>query len=168
MASLFIGIGSNQGDKIVMIREAIREISAQIGKITRCSSIYESAAWGYQSDNRFYNLVIALDSDENPNDILVKLKQIETQFGRLPKKGISYEDRPIDLDILEYENHVLKTEKLEIPHPKIAERLFVLVPFQEIAPDWKFKANSKTVKLMLETCTDQTILHKLNLKPLEL
>ncbi|MDR0874381.1 MAG: 2-amino-4-hydroxy-6-hydroxymethyldihydropteridine diphosphokinase [Prevotellaceae bacterium] len=129
---LYLGFGSNLGNREENIRNAIALISERVGEVVKVSSFYESEAWGYCSENRFLNAAAAIETTLPPEEILSIIKTIEKELGRSDKKSDTYEDRPIDIDILYYNDWVINTADLIIPHPHIAERAFVRVPLAEI------------------------------------
>lgn len=126
-----ISLGSNLGDKSANLKQAIDAIQDLIGDVEFISSFYESAPWGYDSENQFLNACITCHTHFSPLELLDQIKQIEQSMGR--KKTVSgYEDRCIDLDIVFYNNDEIKTEQLTIPHPHFKSREFVMIPLQEI------------------------------------
>lgn len=131
----YLGIGTNLGDKETNLQTCLRLLQQQVGKIIRQSSVYKSAAWGFQSDNLFLNIAVCIDTHLTPEALLQSTQHIERGMGRSEKSvnGI-YHDRIIDIDILLYEDVSLHTPVLQIPHPHIAERDFVRIPLQEILP----------------------------------
>jgi len=155
MSKVYLSIGSNKGNRSVLINKAIDEIEKKVGKIISRSSIYQSKSWGFDS-NDFYNLCLLIDTDIVPKSLLVNLKKIEKSMGREDIDG-SYSDRFIDIDILFYDNIITDSEDLKIPHPKIEIRKFVLVPMLEIADDYLHPILNKTIKELNNDCSDQDI-----------
>jgi len=129
----YIALGSNQGDKMKCLQDAIDEIYRAVGDVTKVSKIYKTPAWGFEGDD-FLNAVIQVETRFSAETTLEKLLNIELELGRIRKKKIGYEARPIDLDILFYGEETISTEHLTVPHPKLAERNFVLFPLADIAP----------------------------------
>ncbi len=111
--------------------------AALIGKLEALSSLYETEPWGFSSPNKFLNAVICVETDKKPELCLALVKGIEREMGRVYFCEDGYEDRIIDIDILLYDDLILRTETLTIPHPRMMERDFVLQPLAEIAPDLK-------------------------------
>lgn len=143
--NVYIALGSNLGNRLKNIKDAVLQIEKQIGTIVHKSNLYESTAVGYNSENTYYNCVILIASTLAPEIILEKLLAIENDLGRHRTKN-EYEDRPIDLDLILYENlsFEIKTDFLELPHPRFLERDFVLIPLLEIADsEIKKSINSK-------------------------
>ena len=155
MSKVYLSIGSNKGNRSVLINKAIDEIEKKIGKIISRSSIYQSKSWGFDS-NDFYNLSLLIDTDIEPKSLLINLKKIEKSMGREDIDG-SYSDRFIDIDILFYDNIIIDSEDLKIPHTKIEIRKFVLVPMLEIADDYVHPILNKTIRQLDNECDDQGI-----------
>ena len=153
MSKVYLSIGSNKGNRSVLINKAIDEIEKKVGKIISRSSIYQSKSWGFDS-NDFYNLCLLIDTDIVPKSLLVNLKKIEKSMGREDIDG-SYSDRFIDIDILFYDNIITDSEDLKIPHPKIEIRKFVLVPMLEIADNYVHPILNKTIKELDNDCSDK-------------
>jgi 2-amino-4-hydroxy-6-hydroxymethyldihydropteridine diphosphokinase len=151
----WIGLGSNQGDRKVHLLQAQRQMTSYCGKILRVSGIYESDAWGFDSQHMFYNQCLQLETKLSPDVLLQKLLQIEEGMDR-KRNDNGYADRPIDLDILFYNDRIIQAEDLQVPHPRITERRFVLQPLHEIAPDKKDPLTGLTVAEQLERCKDSS------------
>lgn len=134
MATVYLGLGTNLGDKEANLRTAIYKLQERIGKQVSLSSFYETAPWGFESDHSFLNAAIGLETSLSPIEILHITQEIEKELGRT-KKSVngSYSDRLIDIDILLYDTLVLQTPELTIPHPLMTERDFVMKPLIEIA-----------------------------------
>lgn len=134
MATVYLGLGTNLGDKEANLRTAIYKLQERIGKQVSLSSFYETAPWGFESDHSFLNAAIGLETSLSPIEILHITQDIEKELGRT-KKSVngSYSDRLIDIDILLYDTLVLQTPELTIPHPLMTERDFVMKPLIEIA-----------------------------------
>lgn len=131
----YLSLGSNIGDRHHHIDEACRSIETGVGHIVRRSGDYYSRAWGYESEHEYLNICLAVDTSLTPDQLLLVTQQIERELGRTVK-GI-YQDRTIDIDILLYFNEagesvVCQTETLTLPHPRMQEREFVMVPLREI------------------------------------
>ena len=153
MSKVYLSIGSNKGNRSVLINKAIDEIEKKVGIIISRSSIYQSKSWGFDS-NDFYNLCLLIDTDIMPKSLLINLKKIEKSMGREDVDS-SYSDRFIDIDILFYDNITTDSEDLKIPHPKIEIRKFVLVPMLEIADDYVHPILNKTIKELDNDCSDK-------------
>lgn len=133
---VYLGLGTNLGDKEANLHAAVREINERIGEVTSLSAFYATAPWGFSSENTFLNAACCVESNLSPLDLLRETQAIECELGRT-KKSVDrhYADRLIDIDILLYGDRVLHTPELEIPHPLMTERRFVMDPLAEIAPD---------------------------------
>ena len=134
MATVYLGLGTNLGDKEANLRTAIYKLQERIGKQVSLSSFYETAPWGFKSDHSFLTAAIGLETNLSPLEVLHITQEIEKELGR-KKKSVngSYSDRLIDIDILLYDNLVLQTPELTVPHPLMTERDFVMKPLIEIA-----------------------------------
>ena len=137
MSVAYLGIGTNLGDKEDNLRFALENIEGQIGKIISCSVPYASEAWGFESENSFLNIVVSIETQLAPFDLLDVTQKIEKLIGRENKSvdGV-YSDRIIDIDILLYDNIKMNTDRLILPHPGLKDRLFFRIPLKEINPDF--------------------------------
>lgn len=146
MATVYLGLGTNLGNKEANLRTAIYKLQERIGKQVSLSSFYETAPWGFESDHSFLNAAIELETSLSPIEILHITQDIEKELGRT-KKSVngSYSDRLIDIDILLYDNLVLQTPELTIPHPLMTERDFVMKPLIEIAGNVIHPTRQKTL-----------------------
>lgn len=146
MATVYLGLGTNLGNKEANLRTAIYKLQERIGKQVSLSSFYETAPWGFESDHSFLNAAIGLETILSPIEILHITQEIEKELGRT-KKSVngSYSDRLIDIDILLYDNLVLQTPELTIPHPLMTERDFVMNPLIEIAGNVIHPTRQKTL-----------------------
>lgn len=142
MPKLYLGLGSNIGDRKKNITDATMICGAIIGTLEALSSLYETEPWGFSSPNKFLNSVICLETDKEPELCLALIKGIEREMGRVYSCKDGYEDRIIDIDILLYDDLILQTETLSIPHPRMGERDFVLKPLAEIAPELKLQTKA--------------------------
>jgi 2-amino-4-hydroxy-6-hydroxymethyldihydropteridine diphosphokinase len=130
---IYLGLGSNLGHKNANIDNAIRKIEAVVGEVIRRSDYYVSAPWGFESEHDFVNVVICVETALQPFELLRQLQKIEKEMGREQKTaGGVYTDRIIDIDILLYEDLVLDSPELKVPHPLMKERDFVMKPLNEI------------------------------------
>jgi 2-amino-4-hydroxy-6-hydroxymethyldihydropteridine diphosphokinase len=150
---LYLLLGSNLGAKKKQIIGAQGLISKMIGLITRHSSIYETEPWGFSSEDTFLNRALKISTSLSPEEVMMKINEIEKTFGRERKEG-GYSSRTMDIDILFYDDLVLISNNLKIPHPRIADRKFVLVPLNEIAPRLIHHQSGKTIKELLTECKD--------------
>lgn len=133
MHQVYLGLGSNIGDRQQCIADAIRLISERVGAVLRQSSMIETEPWGFKSKHKFLNGVILCETDKSPREVLTLTQQIERDLGRTGKTCSSrYHDRPIDIDILLYDDLTIDEPDLRIPHPLMHERDFVMIPLNEI------------------------------------
>jgi 2-amino-4-hydroxy-6-hydroxymethyldihydropteridine diphosphokinase len=135
MSLVYLGLGTNLGEKPVNLNDAVTALSIKVGNVMKVSTFYASAPWGFESKNEFLNAVVLVETDLMPVDLLAKTQEIERNMGRNAKTTSGYEDRMIDIDILVYDMLVIDQPTLKIPHPLIQKRDFVLVPLLEIAPE---------------------------------
>ena len=152
MAIVFILLGGNVGDKSKIFSKTKKLIGARIGLITKMSSVYTTESWGFESD-LFWNQVIIVESELDPLPILSQTQAIEREMGRI-KKSAGYEARIIDIDLLFYDDLELNTPDLTIPHPKIGERKFVLIPLNELEPEKYHPVTGLKICEMLKLCQD--------------
>ena len=145
---VYLGLGSNLGDKQTNIQKAIQMIGERVGKVLRQSALIETEPWGFESENKFLNGAILVETELSPHELLKTTQQIERELGRKKKKSSlnvylskclskrqkSYTDRPIDIDILLYDDLTVDEPDLKIPHPLMYERDFVMIPLKTIKP----------------------------------
>ncbi len=133
--SLYLSLGSNLGDRAENLRRAIALIGERVGKVQRVSSFIETEPWGFQSEHPFLNAACLVLTTLSPLECLDATQQIERELGRRTKSsGGIYHDRPIDIDLLMYDDLQLSTPRLTLPHPHMHERDFVMIPLREILP----------------------------------
>jgi len=135
MAEVFIAVGGNTGDRASNMTRGLEALGSGPVKITKRSKIYEADSWGPIPQGKYYDAVVRGETKLSPHDLLAELNKIEAAFGRDREKEVRYGPRPLDLDILLYDDLVLNEPDLQIPHPLMLERAFVVVPLAEIAPD---------------------------------
>ena len=138
MATLYLSLGTNLGDRQKNLTSALKLIGKKVGTVVTTSDVMETDPWGFESSNRFLNMVAKVETDMQPIDVLHATQEIERKLGRT-KKSVDreYHDRLIDIDILLYDNLVMNTPELTIPHPLMYEREFVMKPLLQIAPELK-------------------------------
>lgn len=132
---VYLGLGSNLGDRRQNIEQAIVLIGERVGTVVRQSSLIETEPWGFESDNRFLNGVVCCMTQLSPRQVLRATQQIERILGRrhkTPPNARHYSDRPIDIDILLYDQLTVQEPDLQIPHPLMQQRDFVMIPLREI------------------------------------
>lgn len=161
MEKTVILLGSNLGDRKALILKAKDLLEAKVGKCIQYSSVYESQAWGFKSENTFLNQVLIFETTLNPEEILNFALHIESELGRI-RLDESYNSRTIDVDILFYGDKIIETPTLQIPHPKLHIRRFTLIPLDEIMPDFIHPILNKTIRQILLNCTDTLYANKLD------
>jgi 2-amino-4-hydroxy-6-hydroxymethyldihydropteridine diphosphokinase len=151
----YIALGSNKGDRMHHLQAAVNAIDKRIGTVLKCASVYETPAWGFEGHS-FLNSCLMVESSLSPKDMMQELLNIETEHGRVrdPKKG--YSDRTIDLDLLMVDDICIKSDHLQLPHPSLHLRRFVLQPLSDISPDQIIPTTDQSVKELLDACEDTT------------
>jgi 2-amino-4-hydroxy-6-hydroxymethyldihydropteridine diphosphokinase len=152
-------LGSNIGDKFLYIEDAILQIGQGIGVINKISPCYETEAWGPIAQEAFVNCVIEIESNLTPGKLLKQLLHIERLLGR--ERQLRYGPRTIDLDILLIGNKIVQQKKLNVPHPFLQERKFVLIPLCDLAPQLIHPIFNKTMRQLLGECQDDGNVNKL-------
>ena len=152
MKKAYLLLGSNLGDRLQYLKISKSIINDTCGVVLSSSSVYETAAWGKTDQPSFLNQVIAIETPLSPEELLESILEIETNLGR--KRGSKYDSRTIDIDILYYQDEKINSDSLTIPHPKISERRFVLIPMAEIAPEMTDPAHGQKITQLLELCED--------------
>jgi 2-amino-4-hydroxy-6-hydroxymethyldihydropteridine diphosphokinase len=149
MYQVYLALGSNLGDRSWNLQKAIALIAEKIGVFSAISSVYETKAWGFESENDFLNMVVCVETGLSAQEVLRESQNIEKEIGRKEKTNHSYQDRLIDIDLILYDDLVFKSETLELPHPLFHRRTFVLEPLNEIAPNQIHPVLQKTAKTLL-------------------
>ena len=147
---VYLGLGTNLGDKEQNLRMSIKKIEERIGNVVSLSAFYATAPWGFSSENSFLNAAVCVETTLLPLQVLEETQRIERELGRTEKSvnGL-YADRLIDIDLLLYDDRVMDAEGLILPHPLMTERRFVMEPLSEIAPDVVHPVLHKTMKELL-------------------
>jgi 2-amino-4-hydroxy-6-hydroxymethyldihydropteridine diphosphokinase len=148
----FILLGSNMGDRSLLLEEARMQIAKKAGKILQTSGIYETAAWGKESQPSFLNQVLVVETSLNPELLMETLLKIENEMGRVREEKMG--PRTIDIDILFYDDLVYNSDNLIIPHPLLQLRRFVLLPLSEIKPSKMHPLLMQSVEQLLVNCKD--------------
>ena len=159
----YLSLGSNQGRKLNNLQEAIYEIAESIGAIHKISSVYKTDSWGFKGDD-FYNICIAVSTYLPPEELLKNILNIETKLGRKREQNNKYTNRKIDIDILLFDDEIVFSKKIIIPHPRMLDRKFVLVPLAEIAGNTLHPIEKKTLTICLNNTIDTSEIHKISSK----
>ena len=160
MNKVFLGIGSNLGDRSANLKKAVSKINEIIGRVAKSSSVYEAEPWGFEAEEQFYNMVVETETLLSPSGVLGAILMIEAELGRLRTEK-QYSSRNIDIDILFYNDLVMNEEALIVPHPHLHERKFVLVPLYEIAPEFVHPVMNMTIADLLGSCDDKSDVRKI-------
>ncbi len=155
---IILSIGTNIGDRERNIENAV-EALGEIGKVTAVSPIYMSEPWGFESENGFYNIALAMESELLPLDLLQETQRIEHELGRTAKTTTAYADRVIDIDIIAYNDTIIDTPTLTIPHKLMHLRNFVLYPIADIAPNWVHPTLHRTAQELKEKSKDTSTIN---------
>ncbi len=159
----YLSIGTNQGDLLENIQQSINLIADKVGKIERISSVYKTKSWGFES-NDFLNISLLVKTNLPPETLWKRITEIEKILGRIRNKQNTYQDRIIDIDVLLFDDEIIFSKELQVPHPKMLERKFVLAPLAEIAPYEKHPITKKNIISCLEMSKDTTEIEKTDLK----
>jgi len=155
-SDVIAGLGSNLGDRFASLCRAIELIRKEAGEITAASSVWETEPWGFDADEQFLNMVVVIRTILEPVRLIQLIRSIEGRMGRRSSGGGRYESRIIDLDILLWENRIISLPGLEVPHPRLASRRFVLEPLAEVAPGAVHPVTGLTALEMLQQCDDRS------------
>ncbi|MDO6737871.1 2-amino-4-hydroxy-6-hydroxymethyldihydropteridine diphosphokinase [Wenyingzhuangia sp. 2_MG-2023] len=154
-----LSLGTNLGNKLANLNNALQKLS-QLGTVLQISSIYQTPPWGFESDD-FFNIALSLQTNLDANTLIIQLLTIEEELGRIRKPTANgYAARPLDIDILFFNDEIIQTENLIIPHPRIQDRKFVLIPLLEILQNFQHPVFKKTLEKLLKTCNDDSTLTK--------
>jgi 2-amino-4-hydroxy-6-hydroxymethyldihydropteridine diphosphokinase len=152
---VILSLGSNQGNRLENIQQCIQLIQLELGTVFKVSKLYETPSWGFESD-AFYNCAIAIHTHKSPLKLLSGIIKIEKKLGRIRKEQLGYQSRTIDIDIVSFENEIVQTETLEIPHPQMQNRLFVLLPINDLQLDFVHPIFEKTIPVLIDECEDKS------------
>lgn len=153
---IILSLGTNLGDKRCNLKSGIAELN-KIGKIINCSNIYETVPWGFESENRFWNIAVEYTTSLTAMQLLEATQTIEKKLGRTAKTSDQYTDRIIDIDIIDYNGMSINSEPLTLPHPRMHIRNFVLYPLCDIAPEWQHPILKITASELKKRSTDKEI-----------
>ena len=159
---VYISLGSNKGDRLKNLQDAINLIYRNIGKIGIISKVYNSPSFGFESDD-FLNTCVRVETQLQAKDVLKKMLAIEKKLGRVRNKKSGYEARTIDLDVIFYDDAIIATKTLQVPHPEMYKRKFVLQPLFDIAPKMMHPGLNQDVTELLQNCEDKSSLEPINI-----
>lgn len=161
MNQVFLLLGSNQGDRQKWLEKALKAIGL-LGKIEKKSSVYRTAAWGLKDQDDFFNMVVQISTPFSSVELLKKIQEVEHELER--QREIKWGPRTLDIDILFFNQEIIHTEHLKVPHPFLHERRFTLAPLNEIAPDKIHPFLKKEIKILLSECPDKLKAEVIDLK----
>jgi len=154
MSKVILSIGSNLGDRTKNLLSAASLIDQNIGTIIKCSSVYETEPWGFNTDDQFLNQVLMIDTNDNPSEVMNKIIIIEESSGRI-REASSYHSRNIDIDILFFDDMIISENNLQIPHPRLHLRNFTMIPLAEIAADFMHPVLGEKLIALAKKCEDR-------------
>lgn len=161
MHQVFLGAGGNIGNKRDNFDKVYTFIKNELGTIVKSSSVYETPPWGFDATENFWNMVLIINTEFSATELLGKINKIENSFGRT-RDSLNYKSREMDIDILYFDDEIINTENLTIPHPLLHKRLFVLVPLAEIAPQFVHPILKQTSVEILNICEDKSVIRKIS------
>ncbi|MDP4282195.1 MAG: 2-amino-4-hydroxy-6-hydroxymethyldihydropteridine diphosphokinase [Bacteroidota bacterium] len=153
--SCILLLGSNRGDRLKMLEKARQAIDSEAGRIHKVSQIYESEPWGFMDPEDFLNQAVEILTEKEPLELLDTIQHIEASLGRV-RTSEHYEGRTLDIDILFYDELILDSPRLTIPHPRIQERRFVLLPLADLGEEKIHPALTQTIRQLLVNCSDKS------------
>lgn len=164
MAEVYLLLGSNMGNRQRFLNEAAWFLQERVGTVLKSSSIYETEPLSFKSKDLFLNQVLKIETSLDSCELLKVIKAIEIKIGRI-RKNQRYIPRCIDIDILFYNDEVYFSDDLVIPHPRLHDRMFTLVPLNEIAPDYLHPILKKTIRKLINDCDDKLTVRKVKESP---
>jgi len=153
---VILSLGSNQGNRLKNIELCLELIHKEIGTIIKVSHLYETPAWGFESE-AFYNCALLMHSTNSAQKILELVLQVEKKLGRIRNENAGYQSRIIDIDLIAFDDEILELDHLQIPHPLMQNRKFVLLPVQDLSIDWVHPVLKKTIPELIQTTPDESI-----------
>ncbi len=153
---VILSIGSNQGNRLENVQQCIAMIHEQVGTVVKVSKVYETPAWGFESD-AFYNCALVLHTFSSAHKVLTKALKIEKQLGRIRSQEQGYQSRIIDIDLIAFDEEVIATEKLQVPHPLMQNRKFVLLPMLDLNLNWEHPVLKKSIAELVTMSPDKSV-----------
>ena len=163
LRTTYLSLGTNLGKKLDNLQNAVNLIAHKVGRVSKVSSVYKTKSWGFKSDD-FFNICIEVSTNLNPENLLDRVLQVEKELGRIREATDDYKARIIDIDVLLFDDDIIFYNDLKVPHPRMLERKFVLVPLTEIAPNVKHPIVKKTTLMCLQGCDDNTEIEETGLQ----
>ncbi len=154
MSIAYLLLGTNLGNKEDNLRQAVKLLK-KTGRLKKHSAIYETEPWGFSDERNFFNMALSLETELNPFELIAEILKIEMSIGR-KRQSKQWVAREIDIDIIFYDDLIIKEENLTIPHPHAKNRKFVLVPLKEIAGDFIHPVDGKSISELLKECPDES------------
>ncbi|WP_433835368.1 2-amino-4-hydroxy-6-hydroxymethyldihydropteridine diphosphokinase [Flavobacterium anhuiense] len=151
-----LSIGSNQGSRLENIQNCIDLIHQNVGTVIEVSKLYETPAWGFESD-AFYNCALLLHTNSSAQKILTQILKVEKELGRIRLNQEGYQSRIIDVDLIAFDAEIIETEKLQVPHPLMQNRNFVLLPMQDLKLNWRHPILQKTIPELIAVTPDDSV-----------
>lgn len=161
MSKVILLLGGNRGETANILKQTISLIENRVGMIQMCSSVYKSPPWGFEDSRWFLNQVVVVETLLSAHEVMTEGQKIEREMGRKKKTTTHYEGRPIDIDILFFDDAIISLPDLIVPHPRMHLRRFTLVPLAEIAPELVHPQQKKSIRTLLEECIDKSEVIKL-------
>ncbi len=151
---VILSLGSNQGNRLENIEHCIDLLHQEVGTVVKVSSLFESDSWGFSSDS-FYNCAVLIHTHKNPQKLLKNILKVEKKLGRVRTESSDYQPRVIDVDMISFDDEIIESETLQIPHKHLQDRLFVLLPMMEVVSDWTHPISQKSISDILKECKDK-------------
>ncbi|WP_296142363.1 2-amino-4-hydroxy-6-hydroxymethyldihydropteridine diphosphokinase [uncultured Flavobacterium sp.] len=152
---VIISIGSNQGERLENIENSIKMVHQEIGTVIRVSKLYETPSWGFESD-AFYNCALLVHTCKSSEEVLQGIFKVEEKLGRIRNSGEGYQARTIDVDIISFDEEIIATENLIVPHPRMQDRKFVLLPMKDLKTDFVHPILNKNISELIKDCEDDS------------
>ena len=152
---VILAIGSNQGNRLEHIRAAIEMIHNEAGTVVKISKLYETPSWGFESES-FYNCALMVHTNYSAHEILEKVLESEKKLGRVRTENAGYQQRVIDIDVITFDEQIINTDELQVPHPLMQERMFVLLPMRDLNLDWRHPILQKYLPELLRASEDKS------------
>jgi 2-amino-4-hydroxy-6-hydroxymethyldihydropteridine diphosphokinase len=154
--NVVLAIGSNQGDRLANVTKAISAIHLQIGTVVKMSGLYETPSWGFEGD-AFYNCAVLVHTSSVAQTVLDKALAIEIELGRMRQNAAGYQSRSIDIDVIAFDEDIVNTATLQVPHPLLQDRLFVLLPMRDLKTNWQHPVLHRSVTELIGICQDHSV-----------